>query len=48
MMDNLTVEESLRGYKYMLIMVDHFTKLAVAVPTWNQTAETVAAVSGLD
>lgn len=43
MMDYLTVEESLRGYKYLLIMMDHFTKLAVAVPTWDQTAKPAVA-----
>lgn len=40
MINYLTMEESLRGYKYLLVMVDHITKLAVAVPTWDQTAET--------
>lgn len=29
-MDYLTVEETLKGYKYLLVIVDHFTKLAVA------------------
>lgn len=41
MIDYLTVEESIGDYKYML--VDHFTKRAVAVPTRDQTAETAAA-----
>ncbi|XP_069840942.1 uncharacterized protein [Dendropsophus ebraccatus] len=42
MMDYLTVGESPRGYKYLLVMVDHFTKFAVAVPTRDQTAESAA------
>lgn len=41
MMDYLTVEESLRGYMYLLVIVDHFMKLAVA-DTLHKTAESAA------
>lgn len=40
-MDYLNIEVALRGYKYLLI-IDHFIKLAVAEPTWDQTTESVA------
>lgn len=36
LMDYLTVEESLQGYKYLLVMVGHFMKLALAIPTRYQ------------
>ena len=31
-----------RGSKYVLVMVDHFTRYAVAVPIRDKTAETTA------
>lgn len=40
--DYLTVEESIWGYNILLIIVDHFTKFAVAVPTQDRMAETAA------
>ena len=40
-MDYLKVEPS-EGYENILVLTDHFTKFAVAVPTKNQTARTTA------
>lgn len=42
MMDYLTMEELLRGYKYLLVIVDHFTKMVVAVPIQDQMDESAA------
>lgn len=33
MMDYLTVEESLSGIKYFLVIMDHFAKFVVVVPS---------------
>ena len=41
-MDYLSLETSKGGYPNILVITDHFTKYAVAVPTKNQTAKTVA------
>lgn len=41
-MDYLTLETSKGGYQNILVITDHFTKLATAIPTRNQTARTTA------
>ena len=41
-MDYLSLETSKGGYPNILVITDHFTKYAVAVPTRHQTAKTVA------
>ena len=40
-MDYLTLESS-KGYENVLVMTDHFTRYACAVPTCNQTAKMTA------
>ena len=41
-MDFLTLENSKGGFGNILVLTDHFTKYAVAIPTRNQTARTTA------
>lgn len=41
-MDYLTPESSKGGIANVLVITDHFTKLAIAVATKNQTAKTTA------
>ena len=41
-MDFLSIEPDGKGVKDVLVITDHFTKYAIAVPTKNQTAKVVA------
>ena len=41
-MDYLTLEPSKGGQSNILVITDHFTKYAMAIPTQNQTAKTTA------
>lgn len=41
-LDFLTLETSKGGYKNILVITDHFTRYAQAIPTRNQTARTTA------
>lgn len=43
-MDFVGLEVSKGGYKYVLVITDHFTKYAAAFPTRNQEAQTVARI----
>jgi transposase InsO family protein len=42
--DYLTLEQSRGGYDNILVITDHYTKYAQAIPTKNQTAKTTARV----
>jgi transposase InsO family protein len=41
-MDFLTLEKSKGGYQHILVIKDHYTRYAQAVPTKNQLAKTTA------
>jgi len=41
-MDFLTLEPSKGNYQHILVITDHFTRFAMAIPTRNQLARTVA------
>lgn len=42
--DFLSLERSKGGYENILVITDHFSRYAQAIPTRNQTAQTTAKV----
>jgi hypothetical protein len=38
-MDFLTLEKSKGGYQHILVITDHYTRYAQAIPTKNQLAK---------
>jgi hypothetical protein len=45
-MDFLTLEKSKGGYQHILVITDHYTRYAQAIPTKNQLAKTTAEAWG--
>ena len=43
-MDFLSLGMSAGGYEHILIIIDHFTRYAQAIPTRNQSAKTTARI----
>ena len=41
-MDFLTLEQSKGGYQHILVITDHFTRFAQAIPTRNMTTKATA------